>query len=536
MDDNSINPGDEDEVLPESPFEESLQENEVFERAAHHPSAPLHEVFDISTAVDPSFIISLIRKLLPTGQSSLSQRIQNDDLPGDGPSAETVEQFRVSPHIRADDVQLACGEHDIGYQNGNDEPIYMDDEQQHEQKNLTFPEMEAAWEEHGCTLWDLAASETHAELMVENLILEVIMANLKVSQSVRIIEISLGIMGNLACHDVSRKKMSATNGLIETVVDKLFLNDSRCLCEAFRLLTLSVQGGEAVIWAEALSSEHVLSRVLWVVENTLNVELIEKSIGFLTIVGSQQDVATVLVPQLMKLGLSGLLINQFILAMNKLTEKGIPERYSILDTVLQAIEALSSVNEFSSSICSDKELFKLLIDLIKIPDKVEVADSCVTAAVLVANILTDLELVASELSHDMEFLEGVFDTVPLASDDIEAKSALWSTLARILNCVEVKELNTSTLHQYLSIIVKYSDMIEEELLNFQLDEANEVSQSLTSNGEDLSARSRVLRGMFNVLRHWKSFKAQAMETASLEQELVNKGDVDKMLYICRQLI
>ena len=47
-------------------------------------------------------------------------------------------------------------------------------------------------------------------------------------------EICLGIMGNLACHEVLMKRMVSTNGLIAVIVAQLFLDDTRCLCLAFR--------------------------------------------------------------------------------------------------------------------------------------------------------------------------------------------------------------------------------------------------------------------------------------------------------------
>lgn len=43
-----------------------------------------------------------------------------------------------------------------------------------------------------------------------------------------------------------------------------------------RLLDAGLHSSECAIWAEALNSEHVLSRILWVSENTLNPQLIEK--------------------------------------------------------------------------------------------------------------------------------------------------------------------------------------------------------------------------------------------------------------------
>jgi hypothetical protein len=46
--------------------------------------------------------------------------------------------------------------------------------------------------------------------------------------------------------------------------------------------------------------------------------------------------------------------------------------YPILDVVLCAIEALSAIDGYSQEICSNKELFRLACDMVKLPDKVEV--------------------------------------------------------------------------------------------------------------------------------------------------------------------
>lgn len=47
-------------------------------------------------------------------------------------------------------------------------------------------------------------------------------------------EICLGIIGNLACHDDLNGAIVSKNGLVETVVQQLFLDDSTCLSETFR--------------------------------------------------------------------------------------------------------------------------------------------------------------------------------------------------------------------------------------------------------------------------------------------------------------
>lgn len=47
-------------------------------------------------------------------------------------------------------------------------------------------------------------------------------------------------------------------------------------------------------------------------------------------------------------------------------------RFLILDVILRAVEALSVIDGYSQDISSNKELFQLVLDLVKLPDKVEV--------------------------------------------------------------------------------------------------------------------------------------------------------------------
>ena len=49
---------------------------------------------------------------------------------------------------------------------------------------------------------------------------------------------------------------------------------------------------------------------------------------------------------------------------------------------------------------------------------------------------------------------------PFASDDLEARSALWSIIARILVQAQENEMDRSSLFQYVSVLVGKSDLIE----------------------------------------------------------------------------
>ncbi|KAF8403187.1 hypothetical protein HHK36_011284 [Tetracentron sinense] len=437
-------------------------------------------LFDISTTVDPSYIISLIRKLLPRSERNSNgfhvedvreasvQGSETEGMKGSIVSVSSAE-FLNSPNSKTEAMDT------LDDLDGLDRQTEIDEGFCHNPEHPGESVGEEAWEEYGCILWDLAASKTHAEFMVQNLILEVLLANLTISQSMRATEINLGIIGNLACHEVPRNHLVSMNGLIETIVGQLFLDDSSCLCEACRLLTLGLQGSGSITWAEALQPEDILRRIQWIAENTLNVQLLERSIGLLlAIVENQQEVASILLPPLMKLGLPSLLINLLACELNKLNGERMPDRYIVLDTILRAIEALCVVDDFSHVICSDKELFRLVYDLVKLPDKVEVANSCVTSAVLIANLLTDVPDLASGISQDLPFIQGLLDIFPFVS---EARCALWSIFARVLVQFQEGEMSPSSLRQFVSILVEKSDLIEEDLLDHQLEDSNKDHKS-----------------------------------------------------------
>ncbi|KAM1100121.1 hypothetical protein ACFX2I_006658 [Malus domestica] len=509
LDSNSIPLQDQEEQEPQ------LQDHNA---TAHHPSAPPDELFDISTTVDPSYVISLIRRLLPananhkhnsSGFEALVQGLNADSMEKSEPTPPGVISLHSSKDV-SESMDIIDDCHKNAPEEGENVDLYG------------VPVGIEAWEEYGCILWDLAASKTHAELMVQNLVLEVLLANLMVSQSVRAMEISLGIIGNLACHEVPMKQIISTNGLIGIIVDQLFSDDAQCLCEICRLLTVGLHSSERITWAKALQSEHNLSRILWIAENSLNLQLIEKNVELLlATIENSDEVVHILLPPLMKLGLASLLIILLDFEMSKLMSEREPERYPILDVILRSIEALSVIDGHSQHICSNKKLFQLACDLVKLPDKVEVSNSCVTAAILIANILSDESTLASEIAEDLPFLQGLLDLFPFSSDDLEARSALWNIIARLMVRVKEKEMSSSVLQQYVLVLVNKSDAIEDDLLDFQLGDLQS------------KARTTALRRIVSILNQWTTSKDYAKDN-DMTDEHADDLSVDRLLHCCRK--
>ncbi|KAL8151143.1 hypothetical protein V2J09_020951, partial [Rumex salicifolius] len=516
-------------VMADSPECQQQQEEEeagaqrLGSGPTHNPTAPPDEVFDVSTTVDPSYIISMIRKLIP---NSKPNEVESRDGPTCSSKLDHMENDEAPSHSSGEMTLSNDGLKTMDYpNNGFDGSTRLVGSVESE-----LSAREKVWEECGTILWDLAADQSHAELLVENFMLDVLLANLMTSDSARITEISLGIIGNLACHGTLMKQIISTEKLVEIIVNQVFSDDTPSLCEVCRLLTLGLQSSEGITWAKALQSDHILTHILWIADNTLNPLLIEKSVGLLlAILENQQDVAPLLMPQLVKFGLPSILINLLALEIGKVTSDRSPERYAALDLILRSIEALSTIDEYSQEICSNKEVLEMASGLIKLPDKIELEHCCVTAVVLIANILTDAAEHAIDMAKDLVFIQDLFDLFPFTSDDIEARNALWSIIARLLVRVPETEINTPSLSSYVMLLVKKTDDIEDDLLDNQFDVHTQNHDSSTISKAKRICRTAALKKISSILEQWIESKGSAESAISSPENQIDDKDVYRLL-------
>lgn len=127
--------------------------------------------------MDPSYIISLIRKLLPP---SPSRSVNNAHKADAHESSIQASKGRGADNgASAAPGSESLDKLDNGYEEmdtatectGRDVEDVREDGSCELDKDEGTLAREEAWEEYGCVLWDLAASKTHAELMVYELML-----------------------------------------------------------------------------------------------------------------------------------------------------------------------------------------------------------------------------------------------------------------------------------------------------------------------------------------------------------------------------
>lgn len=73
---------------------------------------------------------------------------------------------------------------------------------------------------------------------------------------------------------------------------------------------------------------------------------------------------------------------------------------------------------------------------------------------------------------DFLFLGCLLDIFPFASDDAEARNAMWSIISILLLQFQDVEVTPSILEQHVSVLVSNSDLIKEELFDHELGDSN----------------------------------------------------------------
>uniref|UniRef100_A0A0D9VXI9 Uncharacterized protein n=1 Tax=Leersia perrieri TaxID=77586 RepID=A0A0D9VXI9_9ORYZ len=424
--------------------EEEEEDDDEEDAPTHLPFAPASEseIPDDTSTVDPSYTISLIRKLVPQGP-------------------DVDKEFRAK--------QGRTDEGDASSDGGEQ----------------TQPDDKDLWDKEGCELWDLSVIEPQAELMVNNLVLEVLLANLHVRKSLRAKEICIGIIGNLACHKSLVNAITLHNGLIATVMAQLYLDDAGCLTEIFRLLSTIFQSNVSMSWAEALLPDGILSRIVWIIGNTVNSTLLQKILEFLSALVDDQDVITILIEPLIKVGLVDTAISLLIAELEKSMDGNNLARSDSLDSILRLIEELSAIDNCSKEMSSNDQLIKAL--------------------------------------NNLPLLESLFDILTLVSDDNEARNAFWCILTRLLEQVEAQEtiMNSSKIEQFVSIFLAKFTLIKDDI------ERHGIQTKADSSVEGVSLKNGLctsLMAICSITERWIADKSSlGKEDASLTKNTIQNA-------------
>lgn len=136
-------------------------------------------------------------------------------------------------------------------------------------------ELRDDFEKELCELWDMSMNGDVAAFLEEMDTTEVLLDAVLKSQNARVTEICVGILANMACsHDVC-VKMLRNKDLIDIVTVLLDEPDAPVLVEVTRLIHVCLSNSEVESqWMAVLETETVFKNFMYILENSLNVDLL----------------------------------------------------------------------------------------------------------------------------------------------------------------------------------------------------------------------------------------------------------------------
>lgn len=136
-------------------------------------------------------------------------------------------------------------------------------------------ELDDAFERELCELWDMSMNADVAAFLEEMETTDVLLDAILKSQNVRVTEICVGILANMACNHEVSTKMIRNRELIDIVTALLEEPDAPILVEVTRLINVCLSNNEVMLqWMAVLEKETVFKNFIYILENSLNVDLL----------------------------------------------------------------------------------------------------------------------------------------------------------------------------------------------------------------------------------------------------------------------
>lgn len=144
-------------------------------------------------------------------------------------------------------------------------------------------ELDKEVEEELCTLWDMAANSDVAHFLHEFKAFEIFLQIIATSRAPRLVEILIGILGNMAVFPDLSLALSRDEGILHMAMQLLGGTDSPTLIQVLRLCQTCMSNEESLpLWLDAIRScDSCLPSITFILENSMNEELLKLSMQVL---------------------------------------------------------------------------------------------------------------------------------------------------------------------------------------------------------------------------------------------------------------
>lgn len=149
---------------------------------------------------------------------------------------------------------------------------------------------EESFEEDLCTLWDMTAEKDVVEFLQKHNTLTLFQFALPTIKLDRIIEIILGIIGNMCCVKNVAESLLCMDGLLDLVMDYLSSSNAPTLVQVLRLVNACLfiaEGDNIIKWLQVFEKAEYVKSLTFFLQNSSNKELLLNSLENFNTICSQ---------------------------------------------------------------------------------------------------------------------------------------------------------------------------------------------------------------------------------------------------------
>ena len=141
-----------------------------------------------------------------------------------------------------------------------------------ELKEQNGAKIEESFEKDLCLLWDMTIEKAVVKLLLEYSVLELFTSIIDITEDERLIEILLGICGNMCCLRETREHLCANSSVMAIVLSQLSSSDPLILHQLMRLLYSAIlfenSGDESVWFHHFKNCEELVEKFAFILSNS----------------------------------------------------------------------------------------------------------------------------------------------------------------------------------------------------------------------------------------------------------------------------
>lgn len=144
--------------------------------------------------------------------------------------------------------------------------------------NKVESKLSEEFEKDLCTLWDMTIEKDVIKLLLEHNVLEIFSTLIQMSEDQRLVEILLGIIGNMCTLSQTRESLCQQPDIMLPIIDLISCSDSLILVQLMRIFHTCLvfeNSGDEYIWFQHFRcADHFVDRFAFLLTNSMSTSLL----------------------------------------------------------------------------------------------------------------------------------------------------------------------------------------------------------------------------------------------------------------------